>query len=343
LYMTVNGKAETSWNETESYTDHEGKSQTRTVHYGAEETYLNSVTYLVGSEQGSEVQLESGKHIHNFMCALPALLPCSYEGGTGFVRYTIKVTLDRPWKFDQTSKAAFTVISPLDLNLDPRYRLPVSRESTKTLWCGCSTKPMRVNVELPRTGYAPGEEIAVTCNVSNETRVDVEYLHIKITKIAKFHSRSPHKIKHSSTDLVTVSAEGVPRYTKTSITRNIQLPVIPPSLLHNCSIIDIDYVIKVKASIPGCHRSMRLELPFTVGTVPLSNRPEQPEIGFANVAPSAPPITAQPGAGAPNDDLPPSYEECMFGAQSIRDNDDSQYTIGFQNFTPLYPVYNSKQ
>lgn len=59
----------------------------------------------------------------------------------------------------------------------------MSRESTKTLWCGCSTKPMRVNVELPRTGYAPGEEIAVTCNVSNETRVDVEYLHIKITKV----------------------------------------------------------------------------------------------------------------------------------------------------------------
>lgn len=52
LYLTINGKAETSWTESETYRDHHGKNRTRTVHYGAEEVYLNSITYLVGSQQG---------------------------------------------------------------------------------------------------------------------------------------------------------------------------------------------------------------------------------------------------------------------------------------------------
>ncbi|XP_026465295.1 arrestin domain-containing protein 17-like [Ctenocephalides felis] len=276
------------------------------------------------------------------MCALPALLPCSYEGGTGFVRYTIKVTLDRPWKFDQTSKAAFTVISALDLNMDPRYRLPVMMESSKTFWCGCTSGPLFVSVQLPQSGYAPGQEIPVACNISNDSRVNVEFVQIKITKIAKFHSRHPHKIKQKSSDLVTVTAEGVPKFNKISITKNIQVPVIPPSLLQNCSIIDIDYVIKVTASIGGCHRSLRISLPLTIGTVPIIDRYEQSNIGFTSIAPSAPPITTQPGSSAQYDDLPPSYEQCLFGTQSIQDNNDSQHTLGFQNFAPSYPVYNAK-
>lgn len=57
-----------------------------------------------------------GQQVYPFTCVLPPTLPSSFEGVHGFVRYTVKVIFDRPWKFDQEVKVAFTVLSPLDLN-----------------------------------------------------------------------------------------------------------------------------------------------------------------------------------------------------------------------------------
>ncbi|XP_026464747.1 uncharacterized protein LOC113367351 [Ctenocephalides felis] len=196
-------------------------------------------------------------------------------------------------------------------------------ESSKTFGAVCTSGPLFVSVAIATSRVAPGQRN--TCRMQ----------HLK-------RQQDPTQIKQKSSDLVTVTAEGVPKFNKISITKNIQVPVIPPSLLQNCSIIDIDYVIKVTASIGGCHRSLRISLPLTIGTVPIIDRYEQSNIGFTSIAPSAPPITTQPGSSAQYDDLPPSYEQCLFGTQSIQDNNDSQHTLGFQNFAPSYPVYNAK-
>lgn len=61
--------------------------------------------------------------MYNFSAQLPATLPSSFEGQFGYIRYTVKGILNRPWKFDQECKAAFTVISPLDLNTIPQAKV----------------------------------------------------------------------------------------------------------------------------------------------------------------------------------------------------------------------------
>lgn len=69
---------------------------------------------------GGEIEIQSGEHKFPFQCVLPTNLPSSFESDFGHVRYTVKATLDRPWKFDQEVKSPFTVVSPLDLNQESR-------------------------------------------------------------------------------------------------------------------------------------------------------------------------------------------------------------------------------
>ena len=85
--------------------------------------YLCNVTYYAVA--GITEVLAAGEHSFPFSMMLPYHLPSSFEGQYGYVRYTVKATLDRPWKFDHEAKAAFTVLSHLDLNLDPLNRVSI--------------------------------------------------------------------------------------------------------------------------------------------------------------------------------------------------------------------------
>jgi len=68
---------------------------------------------------GSDQTLSAGEHVYPFNYVLPVNLPSSFEGDYGHVRYSVKVVIDRPWKFDHEAKAIFTVVNPVDLNADP--------------------------------------------------------------------------------------------------------------------------------------------------------------------------------------------------------------------------------
>lgn len=71
----------------------------------------------------AEIDLPVGRQQLPFTCVLPPALPSSFEGSKGHIRYTVKVIIDRPWKFDHETKTAFTVLSPVDLNLNPTLKV----------------------------------------------------------------------------------------------------------------------------------------------------------------------------------------------------------------------------
>ena len=68
---------------------------------------------------GDNPVLAAGQYIYPFQFQLPNNLPSSYEAGIGYVRYRLKATIDKPWKFDHTTKRPFTVVSVVDLNQMP--------------------------------------------------------------------------------------------------------------------------------------------------------------------------------------------------------------------------------
>ncbi|KOB63269.1 Arrestin (Or S-antigen), partial [Operophtera brumata] len=106
VHVKFKGEAHTEWYESKQQENTEGKTEsTDTMH-------------------SNEIEIPSGKQVYNFTCTLPPVLPSSFEGEHGYVRYTVKVTLDRPWKFDQETKMAFTAI-PVQIDIENKSNVQV--------------------------------------------------------------------------------------------------------------------------------------------------------------------------------------------------------------------------
>lgn len=79
---------------------------------------------MFGIQSDDGFELPAGNHSYNFACTLPEVLPSSFEGHNGHIRYKIKMILERPKKFDHTHKLRFTVMQQLNLNrLNPALRV----------------------------------------------------------------------------------------------------------------------------------------------------------------------------------------------------------------------------
>lgn len=72
-----------------------------------------------------EVEISSGEHTYPFNASLPTTAPSSFEGENGFIRYKVRATLDRPWKFDEHAEGSFGVVTPLDLNFYEQAKVRV--------------------------------------------------------------------------------------------------------------------------------------------------------------------------------------------------------------------------
>lgn len=83
-----------------------------------DQTLVNSFT--VPGSQGDNIEIPAGKHEYEFTFVLPESdIPTSYSDDIGFVMYSIKATMDRPWAKDYKTGKYFTVINMLDLNTIP--------------------------------------------------------------------------------------------------------------------------------------------------------------------------------------------------------------------------------
>ena len=71
--------------------------------------------------------LAPGEYSFPFEFHIPSEnLPTSVEGNFGHVRYWLKAFIDRPWRFDITTKAVFTVIEHVDINVAPALLVSIN-------------------------------------------------------------------------------------------------------------------------------------------------------------------------------------------------------------------------
>ncbi|XP_076175389.1 arrestin domain-containing protein 3 isoform X2 [Ptiloglossa arizonensis] len=369
LYFTAKGEACVRWTETESGPNNESQEIT----YSNFQSYFNfQASILRANSKNSRVHIPVGYQRYTFQFQLPNNIPSSFEHRYGHVRYTVKAVLDRPWKFDQECKTAFTVVSILDLNTERHKCLGIDDEAYKNFYtCCCETGSVNVGVRIPSSGYVPGQMIVTALNYAlSSSSITITGISSRLNQELKFHA-STGRTKSIITETASTKSSGQLAASGQAISE-LRVPPLPPSSLDFCSIIDLNYKLQVCVHVSGAHFKFVKSYPILIGSVPLYCSPTASSLvamtspvvtpativtksmsaeanyPLNNGATDAPPLPLgfvhpDQTVGTSNDCPipPPSYEECMSGAEHIKDHDESDFVRGANTpFAPRYPVFN---
>lgn len=287
LRVKFQGKAKVSWKESH------GSGANKSIdYYSNEEEYFSHKIVLWGNPEGSEDEaptMPKGTYSFPFEFGLPYNIAASFEGEVdfdGYVRYSVKATIDKPWKFDHETKVAFTVASFLDLNT-PEIMEPAHASEHKyhCCWC-CKSGPITGTVHIPgRMGFVPGEKIPVEGEISNKSNVKINGWKVKLCQVVNYtayHSGFSKTKTEEKTIAKYESNEEIRAGDDKNISCQIEVPPLPPSELEHCDFIVIDYfiVLTVKPD-----RSVDLDVPafVIIGNIPL--RSEWSQVSPPAVAP----------------------------------------------------------
>ncbi|KAK6179157.1 hypothetical protein SNE40_011577 [Patella caerulea] len=312
-----------------------------TIHYRAEEEYFNQKVLLFGQGKDS-VMAPAGQSVYPFQFTLPPGLPSSFESRYGYVRYWLKATIDRPWKFDHTTKTAFTVICLLDLNREPTATTALQGHDEKTLCClCCKSGPISAVFRIDRGGFVPGEAIPINVEITNHSSRTINGSKVVFRMETLFKAQG--KMKVENRQLAKIKHDGFKKGESDIWSGEaIIIPPVPPSFLAGCHIIDIHYYLELIVNPSGLSFEMTIPLEIIIGTIPLNHIVLQ----FPPMPPSQPaiypPVSDDPDGAKPNtpSSPPPSYADCVFGKVNIKEEEDNEYTGGNLDFAPKYTYYN---
>ncbi|XP_058818667.1 arrestin domain-containing protein 3-like [Topomyia yanbarensis] len=184
----VTGFADTFWIDK---VPHGPKNKKTKAHFKGHEDFILQKSYFVGSDTGNPIDLSTGAQYHYFHFDIPAKAPTSMEGKHGHVRYAVKVTLERPWKYDQNFQLPFTVLAKVELddtNLALKNPFKVQDQLRFYCWC-CRSNPLMVTATVSRTGFIPGDTIPLVIAVNNLSKEEVSEIVVKFQKVVKFLSQ----------------------------------------------------------------------------------------------------------------------------------------------------------
>ncbi|RUS82645.1 hypothetical protein EGW08_009598 [Elysia chlorotica] len=342
LQLYFEGRAKSHWEVKR------GRSKTD---YKATENYINETINLFGTGSTTS-EHPAGLHSYPFSLNLSQNLPSSFEGRRGYVRYFCKATINRPWKFDEHTKRAFTVIHHLDLNFEPTSGMPVWGEQEQTIdGCCCTSGTVQARMTVNKTGFVPGEPMAFTVDIKNNSDSEISGLELELRQVVRYTGYSDSVFSsgqpkfHTKTDSYPLFTGqfSVKRRSEGHLSRSVCVPALPPSRLDGCGIIEISYFVFMAPQLRWSQ--IKVEREVIIGSIPLQDMSTAPpafsdvvneQTDFISTCPSAPPNELAP---PPYQEPPPSYEESVFGRVEIRDENDDVHTEGNMSWAPSYPYY----
>lgn len=197
------------------------------------------------------------------------MLPSSFKGTYGKIKYGMEFTIDRKWKLDKTYKVPLTIMKSLDLNFDPYARVPQQKQLTRNVGL-IHSGPISLHVYIPRSGYACGEKLPIQVIVSNNSSTHVEKVKFSLRKIVDYHSKAPARsTKQEIVRILKKEACGVNKKSEQKYEHLLDVPELSASDKQASNIIHISYDIVVEVKVSGLYKNLIESVPITIGTVAL--------------------------------------------------------------------------
>ncbi|CAB05786.2 Arrestin C-terminal-like domain-containing protein [Caenorhabditis elegans] len=369
--IKILGLAHTSWTDYDSVrrVDNDGnvRYDSESVHYSSNVHYLDQALLLWACKDGSN-ELSAGDYVWPFSYTLPLNVPPSFEGKYGYLRYSVTAEVDRPWRLDKAKRRCITVSPLIDLNAIPLALTPIDDEESENLGCCFFRKGyLELRVNIPKTGFVPGETVPMNIHILNHSSVPVTEVKAKIIQQCKFiayRNGTIFRFDGGSDTLMSGSSQQTKYDTKPVITQTqpmtvtpgnehkfvleFRLPSVTPTICRFSPVITVEYVVQVRVETTStCGSAAKCEMPILIGTVPIRNYlpppiPNNYPIGlpppYANLTDvNVPCPSGGSGTAVIPSAPPPSYQESMYGVggTELRAEENEK------PFAPKYPVFNN--
>ncbi|XP_031355949.1 arrestin domain-containing protein 3-like isoform X2 [Photinus pyralis] len=244
----------------------------------------------------NEMTFPPGTYTYPFTYTLPSTVPSSMMEGDptykktvasyvvpfnlvdvyyGCVQYIIKVTIERSWSTNISIEKLFKVMSSLDLTtisgLEKSYELSIGKRPSSLFK---DTGPITATIQMPRSGYVPGEKLPFSVYVKNASSIDIQYIQFKFVQGFVFHAEQSTK----SIDTM-MGEEFMLKESDVAVgnERSWKLELVVPSMFlgnySHCSVIKNFWELRGEICLPFPNPAFNVSVPITVGSVALTKRP----------------------------------------------------------------------
>ncbi|XP_063046348.1 arrestin domain-containing protein 3-like [Engraulis encrasicolus] len=184
--------------------------------------------------------MSPGNYMLPFVFQFPqGMMPSSFQGWYGRVKYVLEATLKRPWRFTKNRCHEINFRTKLD-NFRILFMLPQAGQQKKKMSMFTSGN-LSFKVLVDKKGYMPGETIRVQTIIDNSTSRDLQ-------PYFKLQRKVTYKVKTiTRTGDVILRAAGspVPSNQQQTVTKELRIPrdLAPTNIFS--SMLTVEYTLKV--------------------------------------------------------------------------------------------------
>uniref|UniRef100_A0A8D8NN89 Arrestin domain-containing protein 4 n=2 Tax=Culex pipiens TaxID=7175 RepID=A0A8D8NN89_CULPI len=233
------------------------------------ENYIDFRMKLLDDFDNKPILLSAGVHCFPFKLGLPVSLPSTFLGQHGWIQYYCKTSLQESSGITHKNQQVFIVLNPIDLNLeDPLLSDPLEASVNHRIGVGPLGGTIRCNVGLDKRAYVPGENILLTGEIHNQTKLAIKLLKYALIETVQFfaHGKLLHQERRELAALVRERIKSGSR----DVLQNghLTVPPLPPTNLLGCHLIRIRYSVCILIEPNLMERQVALRVPITLGTYP---------------------------------------------------------------------------